>query len=135
MVLRAHSKISRKEANIKAAELLETVGIPGQRITDYPHQFSGGMRQRVVIAAGIASNPALLIADEPTTALDVTIQAQILELIKELQKEFQMSVLFITHDLGTVAKMCDRVAVMYLGKIVETASVKDIFLDPRHPYT
>ena len=130
-----HEKVSTAEANTRAKEMLEMVGIPGHRAKDYPHQFSGGMKQRVVIAIALACHTKLLIADEPTTALDVTIQAQILELMKELQKEFKMAILFITHDLGTVAKVCDRVAVMYLGRIVEIGSVMDIFKNPLHPYT
>ena len=135
MVLRAHSKISRKESRMKATELLEKVGIQGQRIIDYPHQFSGGMRQRVGIAAGIASNPALLIADEPTTALDVTIQAQILELMKQLQTQYSTSLLMITHNLGIVAELCKKVAVMYGGTIIEYGTVAEVFKDPLHPYT
>lgn len=135
MVLRRHRGMKRKQANEEAAKLLERVGIAGYRIKNYPHEFSGGMRQRVGIAAGLACNPSLLIADEPTTALDVTIQAQILELMKELQKDFNTAILFITHDLGVVAKMCDRVAVMYLGKIVESADAREIYANPQHPYT
>lgn len=127
-------KVKSKEITL---DTMKKVGIANaeKRYSQFPHEFSGGMLQRALIAMALVCRPKLLIADEPTTALDVTIQAQILELIKELQKEFQMSVLFITHDLGTVAKMCDRVAVMYLGKIVETAPVNDIFLNPKHPYT
>ena len=113
------------------------VGIPNpeQRFEQYPHQFSGGMRQRVVIAIALACNPKVLIADEPTTALDVTIQAQILELMKDLQKKFNTSIIFITHDLGVVANVADRVAVMYAGKIVEVGTVDEIFYNPKHPYT
>src|SRR5438132_4590736 len=113
------------------------VGIPGatRGLAGFPHQFSGGMRQRSVIAMGLSCNPELLIADEPTTALDVTIQAQILELLRDLRTKFNTSILFITHDLGVVAEMCDRVAVMYSGKIVEIADVKTIFANPQHPYT
>jgi peptide/nickel transport system ATP-binding protein len=127
-------KVKSKELTI---ETMKKVGIANaeKRYDQYPHEFSGGMLQRALIAMALVCKPKLLIADEPTTALDVTIQAQILEIIKELQKEFKMSVLFITHDLGTVSKMCDRVAVMYLGKIVETAPVEEIFLNPKHPYT
>ncbi|MCI9175766.1 MAG: ABC transporter ATP-binding protein [Lachnospiraceae bacterium] len=135
VLLRKHMKMNRRQAMIEASKLLEMVGISGTRVNDYPHQFSGGMRQRVGIAAALACRPELLIADEPTTALDVTIQAQILELMKELQKDFNMAILFITHDLGVVAKMCDRVAVMYLGKIVESADASEVYANPQHPYT
>lgn len=132
-----HLKLSTKEANDRAIELLNHVGIPSaaKRINEYPHQFSGGMRQRVMIAMALACNPELLIADEPTTALDVTIQAQILELIKRLQTELGMAVIIITHDLGVVAGMSDRVMVMYAGRVVEEGSTKDIFHNPRMPYT
>ena len=135
--MRIHQKFSRAQAREKAVELLRLVGIPGaeERIDQYPHQLSGGMRQRVMIACALSCRPKLLIADEPTTALDVTIQAQILELMQQLQKEMQMAILFITHDLGTVAKMCDRVAVMYLGRIVETGTAREIYKAPQHPYT
>lgn len=117
--------------------MLHLVGIPApeERVFNYPHQLSGGMRQRVMIAMALSCKPDLLIADEPTTALDVTIQAQIMELMKKLQNELKMGIILITHDLGVVAETCDRVAVMYAGQIVEEASVKDIFLSPRHPYT
>lgn len=127
-------KVKSKEITL---DMMKKVGIANaeKRYNQFPHEFSGGMLQRALIAMALVCKPKLLIADEPTTALDVTIQAQILELIKELQKELDMSVLFITHDLGTVAKMCDRVAVMYLGKIVEMASVYDIYANPQHPYT
>jgi len=136
-VVRFHEKVSKKKALERATEMLRLVKIaePEKRVKDYPHQLSGGMRQRVMIAMALACNPRLLIADEPTTALDVTIQAQILDLISELQKEFSMAVLLITHDLGVVAQHADDVAVMYAGKIVERASPKTIFSQPEHPYT
>ncbi|UOQ46926.1 ABC transporter ATP-binding protein [Gracilibacillus caseinilyticus] len=132
-----HQKMSKAAAKNRAIELLELVGIPqpGKRINQYPHQFSGGMRQRVVIAIALACNPKMLICDEPTTALDVTIQAQILELMKDIQKKMDTSIIFITHDLGVVANVADRVAVMYAGKIVETGTVDDVFYNPQHPYT
>ncbi|MCP8615577.1 ABC transporter ATP-binding protein [Salirhabdus salicampi] len=132
-----HQKMSRTEAKERAIELLELVGIPepALRINQYPHQFSGGMRQRVVVAIALACNPKVLIADEPTTALDVTIQAQILELMKDIQKKTESSIIFITHDLGVVANVADRVAVMYAGKIVEIGTVDEIFYNPKHPYT
>jgi len=132
-----HMGMSRKESNDRAIEMLEKVGIPSAkaRIGDYPHQFSGGMRQRVMIAIALATNPDLLIADEPTTALDVTIQAQILDLMRDLSSEFNSSVILITHDLGVVAGMADRVAVMYAGYVVETGESDDLFYDARHPYT
>ncbi len=132
-----HQKISRPAAKERALELLRLVGIPQAevRLNQYPHQFSGGMRQRVVIAIALACNPKILIADEPTTALDVTIQAQILELMKDLQKKTNTSIIFITHDLGVVANMADRVAVMYGGKIVEIGLAEEIFYNPQHPYT
>ena len=133
--LRVHRRFSRRDAKQKATDLLEKVGIGGHRLYDYPHEFSGGMRQRVMIAMAIACEPKLLIADEPTTGLDVTIQAQILNLLRKFQHELGMSIIFISHDLGVVAKLADRVAVMYAGRIVETASVKDIFERPQHPYT
>ena len=128
---------TKQQARERVLEMLRKVGIanPEKRIDQYPHEFSGGMLQRALIAMMLCCDPTLLIADEPTTALDVTIQAQILELMKSLQKEFGMSILFITHDLGTVASMCDRVAVMYLGQIVETGSVRQIFHNAQHPYT
>jgi peptide/nickel transport system ATP-binding protein len=135
MVLRKHCNLKNKDAFAKAEELLEMVGIDGSRINDYPNQFSGGMRQRVGIAAGLACNPELLIADEPTTALDVTIQAQILELMKELQTKFSSSLLMITHNLGIISELCQNVAVMYAGKIIEYGSVRNVFQNPRHPYT
>ena len=132
-----HQKMSKPKAKERAVELLELVGIPksAERINQYPHQFSGGMRQRVVIAIALACNPKILLADEPTTALDVTIQAQILELMKDIQKKTETSIVFITHDLGVVANVADRVAVMYAGKIVEIGTVDDIFYNPKHPYT
>ncbi|HEX2922591.1 MAG TPA: ABC transporter ATP-binding protein [Chloroflexota bacterium] len=135
--LELHLGMDGKAATKRAIELLDMVGIPSarSRVNDYPHQFSGGMRQRVMIAMALACNPKLLIADEPTTALDVTIQAQILDLIKNLRKEFGTAVIMITHDLGVVAGLCDRINVMYAGFIVESASASDLFKDPRHPYT
>ena len=135
--LSRHRGMKRKEALEQSEALLKEVGIPepGRRLHEYPHQLSGGMRQRVMIAMALACEPALLIADEPTTALDVTIQAQILELLAELQRRRGMAVLLITHDLGVVAEVCDRVAVMYAGQVVETGDVHQIFGDPRHPYT
>lgn len=132
-----HQKMPRSAAKERAIELLRLVGIPmpEKRVDQYPHEFSGGMRQRAMIAIALASNPKLLIADEPTTALDVTIQAQILELMKDIQKKTGTAIIFITHDLGVVANVADRVAVMYAGKIVEMGTVDEIFYDPRHPYT
>jgi peptide/nickel transport system ATP-binding protein len=135
MVLRYHENISKKEAFVRAGRLLETVGIAGYRVKDYPHQFSGGMRQRVGIAAALACNPELLIADEPTTALDVTIQAQILEIMKRLQTNNDMSLLMITHNLGIISELCQNVAVMYAGRIIEYGSVDKVFSKPMHPYT
>lgn len=134
-VLLLHSKISNAEAKERAKEMLEQVGIPGSRCDDYPHQFSGGMKQRVMIAIALACRPELLIADEPTTALDVTIQAQVLEVMRNLKKEYNTSLILITHDLGVVAKICDKVAVVYAGEIIETGTLKDIYTDKRHPYT
>ncbi|MDG3141707.1 ABC transporter ATP-binding protein [Streptococcus suis] len=132
-----HENISKKEALDRALELMESVGIPNaeEHLNDYPHQWSGGMRQRAVIAIALAGNPKVLIADEPTTALDVTIQAQILNLMKEIQEKTASSIIFITHDLGVVAGMADRVAVMYAGKIVEYGTVDEVFYNPQHPYT
>lgn len=132
-----HQKMNKSQARKRVVELLELVGIPDpeNRMKQYPHQFSGGMRQRVVVAIALACNPKLLIADEPTTALDVTIQAQILELMKDIQKKTDSATIFITHDLGVVANVADRVAVMYAGKIVEVGTVDDIFYNPKHPYT
>ena len=135
--LRKHMGLSKKAARDRAVELLELVGIPDARarLRDYPHQFSGGMRQRVMIAIALACDPKVLIADEPTTALDVTIQAQILELVKRLRQELGMAIIWITHDLGVVAGIADRVLVMYGGQIVEHASVEKLYSDPQHPYT
>jgi oligopeptide/dipeptide ABC transporter ATP-binding protein len=135
--LRLHRKLSRKAARASAVEAMREVSIPdpSRRIDDYPHQLSGGMRQRVMIAMALACDPKLLIADEPTTALDVTIQAQILELLNELRKNRELAVLLITHDLGVVAEVADRVAVMYTGRIVEESPVEELFARPRHPYT
>lgn len=132
-----HKKVSKKEAEDKAIEMLRLVGInnPEKRMKQHPHELSGGMRQRVMIAMGLICDPKLLIADEPTTALDVTIQAQIIELMKEIQKKTEMAIIFITHNLGVVADICDRVSVMYAGKIVEQGDVNDIFYKPAHPYT
>ena len=136
-VLRLHRGLRGNALRAVAAELLDRVGISGaaRAIDRYPHEFSGGMRQRVMIAKALACDPALLIADEPTTALDVTIQAQVLDLMRRLQRELGMAIIFITHDLGVVAQMADRVAIMYTGKIVETGAVRDIFKRPTHPYT
>ena len=136
-VLRRHMGLSRKAARARAIELLDEVGIPApdKRVDEYPHQLSGGMRQRVVIAMALSCDPKLLIADEPTTALDVTIQAQVLELIAKLSKDHGTATILITHDLGVVAEVCDRAAVMYCGRIVETGKVIDIFDAPEHPYT
>lgn len=136
-VLRIHKKISKKEALEKAIELLKLTGIPSpeKRVHQYPHQLSGGMQQRVMIAIALACEPKLLIADEPTTALDVTIQAQILELIQELNEKLDMGIMLITHDLGVVAEVCSRIIVMYLGQVVEEADVKSLFNNPLHPYT
>ncbi|MEO5729549.1 MAG: ABC transporter ATP-binding protein [Byssovorax sp.] len=136
-VLELHKRMKRPQARAKAIEMLKAVGIPApeQRIDDHPHQLSGGMRQRVMIAMALLCEPDLLIADEPTTALDVTVQAQILELIQDRQKALGLGVILITHDLGVIAKMADRVAVMYAGRIVEEGPVDAIFEDPRHPYT
>jgi peptide/nickel transport system ATP-binding protein len=135
--IRAHARVGRRQARARAVEMLERVEIPNaaRRVDDYPHQFSGGMRQRVMLAIALVMEPKLVIADEPTTALDVTIQAQILELIAGLRLELGMSVILITHNLGVVHEIADRVAVMYAGEIVETAPVREIFTDPKHPYT
>lgn len=134
-VIRLHRNCSHAEASAMAARSLAMVGIQENRLNDYPHQFSGGMRQRVVIAIALACEPDLLIADEPTTALDVTIQAQVLDLIRQLRKDMNTSMLLITHDFGIVAEMCDRCAIVYAGQIVETGTVRQIFNNYRHPYT
>lgn len=135
--LKLHLGLSDQKAEERAAELLQLVGIPEprNRLGDYPHQFSGGMRQRAMIAMALSCNPALLIADEPTTALDVTIQAQIVELVKQLREQFGQALIWITHDLGVVARLAERVIVMYAGFIVEDAAVEDLYHNPRHPYT
>ncbi|MBN1219303.1 MAG: ABC transporter ATP-binding protein [Anaerolineae bacterium] len=135
--LELHLGMDRKQARVRTIELLQLVGIPmaADRVDDYPHQFSGGMRQRAMIAMGLSCNPQLLIADEPTTALDVTIQAQIIDLVKRLRDELGMAVIWITHDLGVVAGLADRVIVMYAGYLIEEAPVKELYLNPRHPYT
>jgi peptide/nickel transport system ATP-binding protein len=135
--IRAHEKVSRQAARMRAIDLLAAVGIPhpAERVDDFPHQFSGGMRQRVMIAMALSCSPSLLIADEPTTALDVTIQAQILKLIKKLKDEYGSAVVLITHDMGVVADVADRVAVMYAGRIIEQGSKNDVFYDAQHPYT
>lgn len=134
-VIRVHEKCTKKEAEEKAMEMLETVGIPAERAGDFPHQFSGGMKQRVVIAIALACNPKVLIADEPTTALDVTIQAQVLETIADLRKKLNTALLLITHDLGVVAQNCEYVSVIYAGEIVESGTVHDVFKKQMHPYT
>ena len=134
-VIHQHEKCSKEEGRRKAGDMLEMVGIPRARYDEYPHQFSGGMKQRVMIAIALACSPELLIADEPTTALDVTIQAQVLELMRNLKKEYNTSLVLITHDLGVVAKICDKVAVVYAGEIIESGTLKDIYTDKRHPYT
>ena len=130
-----HKKLSKKAAMEVAAEMLERVGVTRDRINDYPHQFSGGMKQRAIIAMALLCNPEILIADEPTTALDVTIQAQVLEIIRSLIRENEMSMILITHDLGVVAETCDQVAIMYAGEVVEYGSVWDVYTNPKHPYT
>ncbi|MDB1086897.1 ABC transporter ATP-binding protein [Streptomyces sp. ACA25] len=136
-MFRVHRGASRKEAKARAVELMERVRIPAARarVNDYPHQFSGGMRQRIMIAMALALEPDLIIADEPTTALDVTVQAQVMELLAELQREYRMGLILITHDLGVVADVADRIAVMYAGRIVETAPVHELYKRPAHPYT
>lgn len=133
--IRLHNKMSRAQAQIEAIKMLELVGIPGERYSEYPHQFSGGMKQRVIIAMALACKPKLLLADEPTTALDVTIQAQVLDMMNNLKRELDTSVLLITHDLGVVAEMCDKVAVVYAGEIVEIGTAEQVFDDTAHPYT
>ena len=133
--IRIHQKLNRVDAEAKGVEILEMVGIPGERFAEYPHQFSGGMKQRVVIAIALSCNPELLIADEPTTALDVTIQAQVLDLIAKLKAERGTSMLLITHDLGVVAEVCDKVAIMYAGEIVEYGTLDQIYNHTQHPYT
>ncbi|GAB2590098.1 ABC transporter ATP-binding protein [Streptomyces capparidis] len=136
-MFRVHQGLSKKQAKDKAVELMDRVRIPAakQRVGDFPHQFSGGMRQRIMIAMALALEPDLIIADEPTTALDVTVQAQVMDLLAELQREYQMGLILITHDLGVVADVADKIAVMYAGRIVETAPVHDIYSRPAHPYT
>jgi oligopeptide transport system ATP-binding protein len=136
-MFRVHRGASRKESRDRAVELMERVRIPAARarVNDYPHQFSGGMRQRIMIAMALALEPQLIIADEPTTALDVTVQAQVMELLAELRSEYRMGLILITHDLGVVADVADRIAVMYAGRIVETAPVRDLYRAPAHPYT
>jgi peptide/nickel transport system ATP-binding protein len=134
-MIRLHQNMTRAEAAIKAAEMLETVGIPADRYDEYPHQFSGGMKQRVVIAIALACNPELLLADEPTTALDVTIQAQVLNMMKRLKNDLGTSMVLITHDLGVVAETCDRLAVIYAGEIVEIGTSDEVFDKKSHPYT
>ena len=134
-VIRKHDGVSRKQAEEKAGKMLEMVGIPGSRSREFPHQFSGGMKQRVVIAMALACNPGLILADEPTTALDVTIQAQVLDMIKDLKEKYNTAMIMITHDLGVVAQVCDDVAIVYAGEIVETGTKEQIFTAPRHPYT
>jgi oligopeptide transport system ATP-binding protein len=135
--IQLHQGLDKMQAKDKAIDMLRMVGIPnpGKRVDDYPHQFSGGMRQRVMIAMALSCNPAVLIADEPSTALDVTIQAQILEIIKDLSVQLGTAVILITHDLGVVAGMCDNICVMYAGRIVEKAKVDALYRDPKHPYT
>ena len=133
--VKIHENVSKSKAFDRAVEMLELVGIPGSRATEYPHQFSGGMKQRVVIAIALACNPRILIADEPTTALDVTIQAQVLDMMTDLKNELDTTLIMITHDLGVVAKMCDEVAVMYAGRIIEKGTLEDVFDRTMHPYT
>ena len=133
--VRLHENVSKHQAIQRAMEMLELVGIPGERAIDYPHQFSGGMKQRVVIAIALACNPRILIADEPTTALDVTIQAQVLSMMNDLKVKFNTALVMITHDLGVVAKMCDDVAIVYAGRIVESGTLEDVFNSTMHPYT
>lgn len=135
-VLRRHNKgMTKAEAKKRCIEMLEMVGVKEERFDDYPHQFSGGMKQRVVITMALLCNPDLLIADEPTTALDVTIQAQVLDIMMDLKKKFKMGLIMITHDLGVVAETCDKVAIVYAGEIVESGTIEEVYLNPRHPYT
>lgn len=134
-VIEEHEKVSKRESLEKAGDMLELVGIPRGRMNEYPHQFSGGMKQRVIIAIALACAPQLLLADEPTTALDVTIQAQILAMIRDLRERMNMSLILISHDLGVVAQVCDKIAIMYAGGIVEFGDIKEIFKSPYHPYT
>ena len=134
-VVALHQKVSAQQAAERAAEVLELVGIPKERADEYPHQFSGGMKQRVCIAMALAANPQLLIADEPTTALDVTIQAQVLDLMGKLKRELNTAMILITHDLGIVSEVCDKVAIMYAGRIIEFGTLEDIYRHPTHPYT
>jgi len=134
-VVLTHKKVSKEEAKKLVIELLKVVGVKEDRYNDYPHQFSGGMKQRVVITMALLCNPQLLIADEPTTALDVTIQAQVLDIISNLQRKYNMSMILITHDLGVVAETCDKVAIMYAGEIVETGTVEEVYINTKHPYT
>ncbi|MBR5806828.1 MAG: ABC transporter ATP-binding protein [Oscillospiraceae bacterium] len=130
-----HEKVSKAEAKQRVIDLLEIVGVKSDRYDDYPHQFSGGQKQRVIIAMSLLCNPKLLIADEPTTALDVTIQAQVLDIINQLREQYKMAMVLITHDLGVVAETCDNVAIMYAGQIVEAGTVREVYLNPKHPYT
>lgn len=134
-VIQIHENVSTEESMKKAGEMLELVGIPSGRLNDFPHQFSGGMKQRVVIAIALACNPKLLIADEPTTALDVTIQAQVLDLMNNLKEKFKTAMILITHDLGVVAQVCDKVAIMYAGEILESGTLEEVFENTKHPYT
>jgi peptide/nickel transport system ATP-binding protein len=134
-VVMTHKKLSKSEAKKAVLDLLEVVGVKEDRYNDYPHQFSGGMKQRVVITMALLCNPKLLIADEPTTALDVTIQAQVLDIISDLQAKYNMAMMLITHDLGVVAETCDHVAIMYAGEIMEKGTVEDVYTNPKHPYT
>jgi len=134
-VIERHEQVTREESMTKAREMLELVGIPGTRGNEYPHQFSGGMKQRVVIAIALACSPSVLIADEPTTALDVTIQAQVLEMMKGLREKYETSMLMITHDLGIVAEICDTVSVVYAGRVIEHGNLEDVFDNTKHPYT
>ena len=135
VLLRHNKKMTRSEAKERAVNMLETVGVKAERFNDYPHQFSGGQKQRVVISMALLCNPDLLIADEPTTALDVTIQAQVLDIMKSLREQYHMGLIMITHDLGVVAETCDKVCIVYAGKVVEAGTVAEVYLNPRHPYT